>query len=265
MAKSKRWRKAMIASLVIHAVVLTGVGWIASRSLVHQEVAEQVVELDLSQEADFPLAENGDFSTSAGGSSGAAPQAAQQAVPAAAPAASAVPRVMAATSSMSVLSAQVPTSVSEPSGENNVGQSSGVSGQGQVASGGSGNGNSGSGGSGGGNGSESGGSGSGRGSGNGGSGRGGGYTHPGILSQVTPAYPESARRQGVQGTVILKIQILASGRPGFVSVYRSSGDDSLDDAAVEAVQQWRFIPAEDRSTGEAITCITTMPVVFRLD
>jgi periplasmic protein TonB len=261
MAKSKRWRKAMIASLVIHAVVLTGVGWIASRALVQQEVAEQVVELDLSQEADFPLAENGDSSMSASGStgdSGAAPLAAQ---PATSPATSAAPSVVAATSSMSVLSAEVPTPVESSGG--NSGQSSG--GSGQVAGGGSGNG-AGSGGSGGGNGSGSGGSGSGRGSGNGGAGRGaGGYTHPGILSQVTPVYPESARRQGVQGTVLLKIQILSNGSPGFVSVYRTSGNDSLDDAAVEAVQQWRFIPAEDRSTGEAITCVTTMPVVFRLD
>jgi protein TonB len=85
------------------------------------------------------------------------------------------------------------------------------------------------------------------------------------LSQVAPRYPESARQQGIQGTVMLKIQILSNGRPGFVSVYRSSGNGSLDDAAVEAVQQWRFIPSEDRNTGEAITCVTTMPVAFRLN
>lgn len=253
MAQSKRWR-AMIASFVIHAVVLTSVGWLASRALVQQEVLEQYVELDLSQKDDLPLAENEDSSTSA---SGAAPLATQQAVSAAASADSAVPKVVAATSSMLVLSAEVSTSVSEPGG-GSVGQSRGGAGQGQAAGGDNGVSS--------GNGSGSDGSGGGNGAGNGSSGRGaGGYTHPGILSQVTPTYPESARRQGVQGTVVLKIQILSSGRPGFVSIYRSSGNDSLDDAAVEAVQQWQFIPAEDRNTGERITSVTTMPVVFRLD
>ncbi|MBU2700290.1 protein TonB [Sporomusaceae bacterium BoRhaA] len=249
MAKSKRWR-AMLVSFVVHAVVLTSVGWIASRALVQPEAIEQYVELDLSQQDD-PLAESQDSSPA-----GKAAEVAPIATPhPAAPASSEVPSVVAATNSMSVLSAEVSTNVSE-SGGGGVGQSSGGSGQGSGSGGGNGVGS----------GSGSGGLGSGTGSGNGGSGRGaGGYTHPGILSQVTPTYPESARRQGVQGTVLLKIQILASGRPGFVSVYRSSGDDSLDDAAVEAVQQWRFIPAEDRSTGEAITCVTTLPVVFRLD
>lgn len=251
MAKSKRWRKAMIASFVIHAIILTSVGWVVSHSLAQPEVNEQYVELDLSSGADLPLADSQDDSTPA---SGSAPLAAPMAVPAASAAAdsSAVPNVVASTSSMSVLSAEVPTapSASEPSSG---GSESSSGGAGQVVGGSSGSGN---GGSGGGNGSAS-----------GGSGRGsrGGYTHPGILSQVAPTYPDGARRQGVQGTVILKIQILSTGRPGFVSVYRSSGNDSLDDAAIEAVQQWQFIPAEDRSTGEAITCVTTMPVLFRLN
>ncbi len=244
MVKSKRWRKAIVASLVIHAVILTGVGWIASHSLTPPEVSEQYIELDLSPDADLPLGAGND-STSA---SGAAPLAVSLAVPATAAAAATVPNVVAATNSLSVLSAEVPTSVSESSGG---GASSGGSSQGAASGGGSGSG--------------SGGSGSGNGSGNG-SGRGaGGYTHPGILSQVAPHYPESARQQGIQGTVMLKIQILSNGRPGFVSVYRSSGNGSLDDAAVEAVQQWRFIPSEDRNTGEAITCVTTMPVAFRLN
>jgi len=251
MIQSKRWRRAMIVSLVIHAVILTGVGWIASHSLPSQEVTEQVVELDLSSEADMPL---GDSAAVSSGSDGAASLPSQAAALSASSAA--VPHVVTATSSMAVLSAEIPTGVSESGAGSAAGSSEGA-GQGQVAGtgSGSGSGNSGSGsGSGSGNGS---GSGSGRGS--------GGYTHPGILSQVTPTYPDSARRQGVQGTVVLKIQILTNGQPGFVTVYRSSGDDSLDAAAVDAVQQWRFIPAQDRNTGEAITCVTTMPVAFRLN
>lgn len=246
MAKSKRWRKAMIASFMIHAVILTSVGWVASRSLTQHEVTEQYVELDLSQDADLPPGENQNSSTPGSGTTAllATPQ---QAAPAAATSfASEAPNVVASTSSLSVISTEVSTSVSV-SGAGGADRISGGSGQGQASGGGSGAGGD-------------------SGAGSGGSGRGsGGYTHPGILAQVTPIYPESARRQGIQGTVVLKIQILSNGRSGFVSVYRSSGNDSLDDAAVEAVQQWRFTPAEDRSTSQAITCITTMPVVFRLN
>lgn len=250
MVQSKRWRKAMIASLVIHAVILTSVGWVASHSLTQPEITEQYVELDLSPEADLPLADNQAESTPASGATSLATAPVSSGT--AASFAAAVPSVVASTSSLSVLSAEVPMSVSE-SGGGSAGQSSEGSSQGQASGGASGSGNGGR-------------SGGGNGSGSGSSGNGSqGYTHPGILSQVNPTYPESARRQGVQGTVILKIQILSSGRPGSVSVYRSSGNDGLDDAAVEAVQQWRFIPAEDRSTSEPITCVTTMPVVFRLN
>ncbi len=241
MTKSKSWYKAMFTSLVIHAVILTSIAWLAYRSPVQVETIEQYIELDLSQETDLPLTDNQDDRAPA---IGEAPITTTQVVPAAA----AVPNVVPATSSLSVISAEVPVNVSDPSGEGAGGLSNGNSDRGQSIGGGSGSGGE-------------------KGAGNGGSGRGdSGYTNPKILSQVMPTYPESARRQGIQGTVMLKIQILSNGRAGMVSIYRSSGNDSLDDAAVDViVQQWRFIPAKDRRTGEAITCVATIPIVFRVN
>ena len=63
---------------------------------------------------------------------------------------------------------------------------------------------------------------------------------------------------------MLKIQILENGRSGYINVYRSSGSDLLDDAAAAAVRQWRFTPAKDRDSGQAVVCDTTIPVVFCL-
>ena len=89
-------------------------------------------------------------------------------------------------------------------------------------------------------------------------------TAPRILSKVAPPYPEAARQAGIEGTVILKIQIFENGRADNISVSRSSGSELLDDAAVATIQQWRFVPAKDQNSGQAIPCYTTIPISFRL-
>lgn len=67
---------------------------------------------------------------------------------------------------------------------------------------------------------------------------------PPRYQEVTrPAYPEVARRQGLEGTVVLAVKVLADGRTGEVRVKRSSGDSLLDEAAVAAARNWRFLPA----------------------
>jgi protein TonB len=91
-----------------------------------------------------------------------------------------------------------------------------------------------------------------------------GIAAPGILSKVDPAYPAEARQAGAEGTVVLRVQILANGRPGEISVSRSTGHSSLDDAAVVAVAKWKFVPAKDSSSGKTVACYTTLPVSFRL-
>ncbi|QDR82976.1 energy transducer TonB [Sporomusa termitida] len=109
------------------------------------------------------------------------------------------------------------------------------------------------------------GSGSGTGSGSAGTpGAAGGIAAPGILSKVDPHYPPAARKAGQEGTVLLRIQILANGRPGEISIARSTGYEALDAAAAAAVRKWQFVPAKDRSSGRTVACTTTMPVSFRL-
>jgi protein TonB len=67
---------------------------------------------------------------------------------------------------------------------------------------------------------------------------------PPRLREVTqPPYPEAARRQGVEGTVILLVKVLADGRAGEVKVKGSSGSAFLDDAALTAARGWKFVPA----------------------
>lgn len=49
-------------------------------------------------------------------------------------------------------------------------------------------------------------------------------------------YPEAARRQGIEGALVLSVDILADGSIDQVRVLRSSGHDILDEAAVRIVR-----------------------------
>ena len=80
--------------------------------------------------------------------------------------------------------------------------------------------------------------------------------------QVRPVYPESARRAGIQGTTLLRIFIERDGRVSDVSIQRSAGDQSLDQAASEAVRRWRFEPAHNSAGPVSIWAL--VPVEFRI-
>ena len=58
-----------------------------------------------------------------------------------------------------------------------------------------------------------------------------------------PEYPADAVAHGEQGRVLLSIHVLPDGRVDFAGVTQSSGYRVLDEAARQAVMQWRFKPA----------------------
>ena len=80
--------------------------------------------------------------------------------------------------------------------------------------------------------------------------------------QVKPRYPDSARRRGVEGTVFIKAYVTEQGRVEQVQVERSAGHTDLDQAAVEAVERWRFEPA--RRGRQPIAMWVSIPVRFVL-
>ena len=77
-----------------------------------------------------------------------------------------------------------------------------------------------------------------------------------------PNYPESARRKGREGTVLLRVLVDHEGRAKSVEINQSSGDDALDRAARDAIQRWRFIPA--RHGEKTVESWIRIPVDFRL-
>jgi periplasmic protein TonB len=85
----------------------------------------------------------------------------------------------------------------------------------------------------------------------------------GMESDRPPVYPESARRRGQQGRVILRVSVAPDGNPVQVQVGRSSGFTTLDDAALDAVRRWRFVPA--MRAGQPVQAVAEVPVLFRLE
>ena len=85
---------------------------------------------------------------------------------------------------------------------------------------------------------------------------------PAGRGNARPDYPPLARRRGLEGRTLLRVEVLASGASGTVAVISSSGYSVLDDAALAAVRQWSFVPASD-VTPEA-TAFVEVPVSFRL-
>ncbi|MBI5917989.1 MAG: TonB family protein [Nitrosomonadales bacterium] len=82
------------------------------------------------------------------------------------------------------------------------------------------------------------------------------------LNNPTPPYPLSARRMGIQGRVVLNVEVLAEGSCGQALVQQSSGYAMLDNSALQTVRSWRFIPA--RQAGQSVTKWFRIPIQFTL-
>jgi protein TonB len=63
------------------------------------------------------------------------------------------------------------------------------------------------------------------------------------LNNPKPVYPASAKKMGMEGKVMLKVFVSREGRVLNIEVGQSSGYEILDKAALEAVKNWRFVPA----------------------
>jgi periplasmic protein TonB len=83
-----------------------------------------------------------------------------------------------------------------------------------------------------------------------------------VLTSIEPTYPIAAARARDEGTVLIRAQVDAEGKPTDVEVARSSRSRELDRAAISAVRQWTFEPAI--RDGKAVASTVQVPVEFRL-
>lgn len=86
--------------------------------------------------------------------------------------------------------------------------------------------------------------------------------YPDYRLNPKPVYPKMARRKGHEGTVMLKVNVLENGNVGQVNLEKSSNFNLLDNSAIDAVNEWIFIPGS--KNGVPISSWVIIPIKFRL-
>lgn len=83
------------------------------------------------------------------------------------------------------------------------------------------------------------------------------------LNNPSPVYPRMSRRLGEQGTVVVRVLINTEGRAEQAEIRTSSGYARLDEAALDTVKRWRYVPGKRAGLAEAMWF--NVPVRFVLD
>lgn len=86
-----------------------------------------------------------------------------------------------------------------------------------------------------------------------------GVTGGQLLYRVVPAYPNQARQQRLQGTVVLAATITEDGRLGEIKVIK--GQPLLARSAMDAAKDWRYQPFQ--LDGKPVRGETTITVDFK--
>lgn len=84
---------------------------------------------------------------------------------------------------------------------------------------------------------------------------------PKLIRQIDPVYPEEAKKQNIEGTVILGITIGLHGLVTEVKVLESV--PALDQAAIDAVKKWQYSGAW--IGGQPVIFSTTVTIKFSLN
>jgi protein TonB len=82
------------------------------------------------------------------------------------------------------------------------------------------------------------------------------------LNNPPPAYPALSRRLGEQGRVLLRVRIEPDGTASAAEIRTSSGYERLDQAALQAVLSWRYVPGKRNGVPEAMWFL--IPIQFEL-
>jgi len=85
---------------------------------------------------------------------------------------------------------------------------------------------------------------------------------PKLIKRINPVYPEEARREMIQGTVVLRLKIEIDGSCRVLAIEKSP-HPLLTEAAREAVGQWRYEPSLNEM-GKPMQIEFTVSVKFSL-
>lgn len=86
---------------------------------------------------------------------------------------------------------------------------------------------------------------------------------PAYHRNPAPVYPRAARERRIEGMVRLLVDVDERGGATTVKIKDSSGSLMLDQAAVAAVEKWRFRPA--KLLGRNVSSQVEIPIRFKLE
>jgi len=82
------------------------------------------------------------------------------------------------------------------------------------------------------------------------------------LRNPKPSYPNLSRRLSEQGTVLLRVFVTMTGDATRIELKESSGFQRLDKSALDAVQNWKFVPAKRGE--QPVAAWVIVPIKFSL-
>jgi TonB family protein len=92
---------------------------------------------------------------------------------------------------------------------------------------------------------------------------GNGVTLPRVVREVKPEYTAEAMREKIQGSVLIEATVTTEGGVIDAKVVRSlDAKYGLDDEALKAARQWRFVPG--MKDGKPVNVLVTIQLAFTL-
>lgn len=93
------------------------------------------------------------------------------------------------------------------------------------------------------------------------------YNNPVVPPRVTksakPKYPANERNNKIEGVTVIRFLLDKDGSIESATIFSSSGNSALDEAALNAAYKWSFTPAKN-SNGQNVRCYVTQPFTFKL-
>ena len=83
------------------------------------------------------------------------------------------------------------------------------------------------------------------------------------LQNPKPAYPALSKRLGEQGKVVVRVFIAVDGTAQKAEIKQSSGFERLDQAALNTVLRWRYVPGKRAGVAESMWF--NVPINFVLE
>ena len=94
--------------------------------------------------------------------------------------------------------------------------------------------------------------------------QGNGVKLPTIAKEVRPTYPPAAKKMGITGSVTMDCVVRPDGSVGKVKVLKSlDAKHGFDQAAMDAMKQWRFNPGLKGGKPVAVHVTTEMTFTIR--